>query len=232
MARRLGDPPTLAEVLVCRAGALVETAERYDEAVELAELANRSNDPAFLFWTQFITSMLALTVGDLHTYVDGLEEGERLANELGQPTMRWAITLHRSVSHRRAGWLEEAEGLGRQALEIGQAAGLPDAGHLFDSYSLYWIRYDQGRLDELVEHFERKVASSGPTPLTLVNLLGLIYNWADDPAPGGTAPNIVPAQGTSTDGGEQPFGNYDLFEGTEQIQQLVISRAISGLHIR
>jgi hypothetical protein len=25
--------------------------------------------------------------------------------------------------------------------------------------------------------------------------------------------------------------NYDLFEGTEQIQQLVISRAISGLRI-
>ena len=36
------------------------------------------------------------------------------------------------------------------------------------------------------------------------------------------------------DVGERPFGIYDLFEfeGTEQIQQLVISRAISGLHIR
>ena len=28
------------------------------------------------------------------------------------------------------------------------------------------------------------------------------------------------------------FRIYDLFEGTEQIQQLVISRAISGVHIR
>jgi hypothetical protein len=37
-----------------------------------------------------------------------------------------------------------------------------------------------------------------------------------------------------TDVDEQSFGNYDLFEGTEQIQQLVISRAISspGVHIR
>jgi len=32
--------------------------------------------------------------------------------------------------------------------------------------------------------------------------------------------------------GERRFGIYDLFEGTEQIQQLVISRAISGVHIR
>jgi hypothetical protein len=44
--------------------------------------------------------------------------------------------------------------------------------------------------------------------------------------------NIVPAQRTCTDVYERPFGIYDLFEGTEQIQQLVISRAISGLHIR
>jgi hypothetical protein len=44
--------------------------------------------------------------------------------------------------------------------------------------------------------------------------------------------NVVPVQGTCTDVGERPFGIYDLFEGTEQIQQLVISRAISGLHIR
>jgi hypothetical protein len=41
---------------------------------------------------------------------------------------------------------------------------------------------------------------------------------------------IVPGQGTSADIGKRPFGIYDLFEGTEQIQQLVISRA--GVHIR
>ncbi|HEV3364516.1 MAG TPA: hypothetical protein VG795_10340 [Acidimicrobiia bacterium] len=50
--------------------------------------------------------------------------------------------------------------------------------------------------------------------------------------PDGHFRNIVPGQGTSTDVYERPFGIYDLFEGTEQIQQLVISRAISGVHIR
>jgi hypothetical protein len=44
--------------------------------------------------------------------------------------------------------------------------------------------------------------------------------------------NIVTAQGTFTDVDEHQFEIYDLFEGTEQIQQLVISRAISGVHIR
>ena len=59
------------------------------------------------------------------------------------------------------------------------------------------------------------------------------------PTTGRTAPNldgplrnIVAAQRTFTDVHEHSFGIYDLFEGTEQIQQLVISRAISGVHIR
>ena len=50
--------------------------------------------------------------------------------------------------------------------------------------------------------------------------------------PGGSIRNIVPAQRTFPDVGERQFEIYDLFEGTEQIQQLVISRAISGVHIR
>ena len=58
------------------------------------------------------------------------------------------------------------------------------------------------------------------------------YKCTDDPASGGMTPDIVPGQGTSTDVDERAFGIYDLFEGTEQIQQLVISRAISGVHIR
>jgi hypothetical protein len=49
---------------------------------------------------------------------------------------------------------------------------------------------------------------------------------------GGPRQSIAPGQDTSTDAGERPFGIYDLFEGTEQIQQLVISRAISGVHVR
>jgi alkylation response protein AidB-like acyl-CoA dehydrogenase len=38
--------------------------------------------------------------------------------------------------------------------------------------------------------------------------------------------------GTRLDGRRgQPRRSYDIFEGTEQIQQLVIARAISGLRI-
>jgi hypothetical protein len=50
--------------------------------------------------------------------------------------------------------------------------------------------------------------------------------------PRGSTWNIAPAQRTFLDAFERQFEIYDLFEGTEQIQQLVISRAISGVHIR
>jgi hypothetical protein len=58
------------------------------------------------------------------------------------------------------------------------------------------------------------------------------YNSAD----GFGSQHIVmehrPDQRTRPEIGEHQFEIYDLFEGTEQIQQLVISRAISGVHIR
>ena len=41
------------------------------------------------------------------------------------------------------------------------------------------------------------------------------------------SPNEIPAVRDASNG----VGTYDIFEGTEQIQQLVIARAISGLRI-
>lgn len=43
--------------------------------------------------------------------------------------------------------------------------------------------------------------------------------------------NKIPGQGTCRGLAGRSKWNYDIFEGTEQIQQLVISRAISGLRI-
>ena len=30
---------------------------------------------------------------------------------------------------------------------------------------------------------------------------------------------------------EHPFGSYTIFEGTSEVQRLVIARAVSGIHI-
>jgi hypothetical protein len=60
------------------------------------------------------------------------------------------------------------------------------------------------------------------------------YNSADWGGRDGRAGREVPGHGIARHG-ETPAGRpaviHDIFEGTEQIQQLVISRAISGLRI-
>jgi len=42
----------------------------------------------------------------------------------------------------------------------------------------------------------------------------------------------VPGQDTCADGLERVFRTYTIFEGTSEIQPLVIARAISGVHIQ
>jgi tetratricopeptide (TPR) repeat protein len=58
---------------------------------------------------------------------------------------------------------------------MGLAAGVPDASRIA-GVNLFWIRYDQGRLDELVSALERPDAH----PMTLA-VLGLAYCELDRP---------------------------------------------------
>jgi hypothetical protein len=70
----------------------------------------------------------------------------------------------------------------------------------------------------------------GLRPIVIPTFIPTTQRTASDRS---TSPwNIVPAQRTFLDVCEHAFEIYDLFEGTEQIQQLVISRAISGVHVR
>jgi hypothetical protein len=60
------------------------------------------------------------------------------------------------------------------------------------------------------------------------------YNSMDSRARAGLGGRESPGQRTAQHGSKlagRPGMIHDIFEGTEQIQQLVISRAISGLRI-
>jgi hypothetical protein len=62
----------------------------------------------------------------------------------------------------------------------------------------------------------------GTTSVLELDGFGRIHEeWADK------KPSVCRVSGTA----ERPQQTYDIFEGTEQIQQLVIARAISGLRI-
>jgi tetratricopeptide (TPR) repeat protein len=79
--------------------------------------------------------------------------------------MRWAATLWRAVQSRIAGRLEEAEALNHEALDMATATGAPDAFRYFGGM-LFWIRYDQGRMEELLDRFRRSAGRQGAPALT------------------------------------------------------------------
>jgi hypothetical protein len=66
---------------------------------------------------------------------------------------------------RIAGRLEEAEALAYQSYEAGQSAGQRDAFHAFSGL-MFWIRYDQGRLEEIVDLLLAALATGRATTMT------------------------------------------------------------------
>jgi hypothetical protein len=159
VARRVGDQATLGHVLVQR-GALQPSdtsADLREHVAELTAAATRLGDPALAFWAALYGAQAALSLGDAASVDRDLCDAAHRAGELGQPFPRYLVTAQRSVQFRIAGRLEEAEAKAREALEQGQTFGIPDSSRLYRGH-LFWIRYDQGRLDTLADRLQRAAA--------------------------------------------------------------------------
>jgi class 3 adenylate cyclase/tetratricopeptide (TPR) repeat protein len=173
IARGLGEPTVLAHVLARRFSALVTTPERHEEMVELAALAAQLDDAALVFWARLWVSQTDLVTGDVEGFHRGLDGCARLAEELGQPTLQWTVAFIRTAESQIAGKLREAEEQGRRALELAQAAGVGDAFQMY-SANLFWVRYEQGRLGEVLHPYERAAGRPSPNP-TPLSMLALAY---------------------------------------------------------
>jgi class 3 adenylate cyclase/DNA-binding SARP family transcriptional activator/tetratricopeptide (TPR) repeat protein len=158
MARRLGDPSTLAQVLLRGYMAFVELrsgATGFDEwGRELAAVGRDLGDPALEFWGALTSWVWAIMSGELASAIDALGILHRLGDDLGQPTMRWMATFVRSAASSLAGRFGDAEALAHEAFELGSAAGSVDAARMLWT-QLFWIRYEQGRMAEVLDVFSR-----------------------------------------------------------------------------
>jgi len=143
------------------------------EMVELVEVVARLDDPTAVCSALVWRSLTDLAIGDGPSFVRDIDHAARLADELGQPSLRWLAGYIQSNAYRLTGRLEEAEACGLQAFEVAEAAGMPDARLIFYGVNLFWVRYDQGRLEELLDRFERTATRSVPNPEP--TFLGLIY---------------------------------------------------------
>jgi class 3 adenylate cyclase/tetratricopeptide (TPR) repeat protein len=167
MAYRLGDPGTLAHVLLTRYNSVLAPStlgERHDESAELVSLAERLGDPATACraaWCRYRTAMEMADVDEADRY---LEVVDQLTAELGQPGLRWIATWSRAGRLLYAGGIDEAERLIGEGLGLGRTAGEVDAPVFFAAqHSL--VRFEQGRLGELEDLLTEAAAGTPGYPL-------------------------------------------------------------------
>ena len=166
LARDADDPRALANVLrnLMPATTGPDTFELNRPLVkELSTLAKEVRDPALEFWAT-----------DFETFDKALygEPGEgsfartrALADDLGQPSLRWFALFHSACEALLRGNLGEAEHFADEALQAGGGAGQPDAVVVHRTVLLP-IRVYQGRAREVVEAYElrAKEHARNPTP--------------------------------------------------------------------
>lgn len=168
MARRVGDLPTLAKVLLTRYNVIRgdpgTLPERLANTEELMAVAERLPDPVLRGRATGWRAIAAMEAGDIHEAKPRFEARERLAIELRQPTMLWFSTYLAAGRHQLAGQFDEAEGLSNKALQIGIAAGQPDAHTIFFG-------------QHIVLSFERGLLASLETTLASEGFLELAGRW-------------------------------------------------------
>jgi DNA-binding SARP family transcriptional activator/tetratricopeptide (TPR) repeat protein len=151
LARRLGDPRTLATCLDARHYALwrpENVNERLEVATELRRVAEQTGDPELELEGAAWTVVDLLELGDVQGADVQIAAASKLAEALQRPIWHWWTALLRCTRAQLSGHFDEAEQLAEQALEVGRH------GQAENAVNAYWqamfnIRREQGRLAEV-----------------------------------------------------------------------------------
>lgn len=152
MSLRLGDAATAVHVLTDVSDAIwvPDTLdERLADSALALELAGSLADPAATYAACSSRLRAATESGLVDDADQCLDAMRRLASEVGDPAMRWRTRFAEACRALLAGDSASAERLSEDALDVGSRSGQPDA-FTFYSAALYHVRWQQGRLGEVV----------------------------------------------------------------------------------
>jgi class 3 adenylate cyclase len=153
VARRLGDPGTLAAVISDCSVPLhfpSTLAEQFADIREALHAAEQATDPVVRFWAATWGYVDATSAGDFDFASYCLSVEHAVNARLQQPSMLWITLCHETAGALQRGEPDRAEELATRALEQGTACGQPDA-FTFYGGQLIVIRHYQGRLHELLD---------------------------------------------------------------------------------
>jgi class 3 adenylate cyclase len=178
LARHAGDPRTLAYVLWDCAFVVwaPDTLEMRRSLVkELVELAKVVRDPALDIWAAALETNVSVESGEFDRAEEAGLRCSSLADDLGQPTLRWFNGVSAAGMALLHGDLQRAEELAESALQLGLACGQADAPMVWGAQH-FSIRSYQGRADEVVELLEQGVEANPRIPAFRAGL-AVTYCW-------------------------------------------------------
>jgi len=149
MARRLGDPATLARILVQEEirNVHVPREDVLERLTEARDLALELQDVDVLLEAMWRRVATLAGLGELHEARRECQPLRRIAEEARQPVKLNAAALFGSALALCDGKLDEAEALAEEAEDWTRLMRLPTSGEY--GVQLFGIRREQGRLDEL-----------------------------------------------------------------------------------
>lgn len=151
VARRIGDPRTLASCLDARHYALWQpenVEQRLEVAAELRRVAEETGDPELELQGAAWTIIDLMELGDIDGVDIQIAAVSKLADALHRPVWLWWASLFRGSRAQLDGRFDEAERLAQETLVIGQRGQAENALHYY-AQEMYSIRREQGRLAEV-----------------------------------------------------------------------------------
>ncbi|MBV8979824.1 MAG: AAA family ATPase, partial [Acidimicrobiia bacterium] len=152
-ARQAGDGDLLARALRSRHLALmpaVDLTERNAIVDEILELAGQSGDRVSAFFGRVDRIIDRLEVGDVAGADDDIARCAELAEELRANLPRWYTTAWSVMRALLDGRFDDAERFGADALGLGRRLAVGGALEAYGNW-VFYLRREQGRLDELEE---------------------------------------------------------------------------------
>jgi tetratricopeptide (TPR) repeat protein len=167
MARRLGNRDALAYALEGRHCANMgpRTVDRRQEiADELIAVAEEIEDTERAYAGHEYRFHALLEAGDAATARQALAAMTRIAGELRQPAQLWFAGVNRAKLALFEGRFDDADGLIREAFELGQHDWTANPRMAFD-LQMYQLKRERGLLGEMVEVVERAVGEHPAYPI-------------------------------------------------------------------
>jgi len=158
MARRLGDPSTLAFTLNTRLYSVWGPSDleaNLGMARELVAVADAGGEQEVALQGRHWVVTYLLQLGKLDEAEHEIALYAHLAETLRLPLYRWFVATWRAMRSTLDGQFAEAERLAEQAMEIGQLCEPENATSVYFTI-LYLSRREVGRLDEIVAFLDQE----------------------------------------------------------------------------